>query len=306
MRVLLAAVLMLAAAVLLAACGSEEEKEPTVTSTPAASAAATGTASATPGVAAISPTPRRDIFRQVPPPKARATPTVTPAATPAATPMPTAPPQVTPVPTVAPVETPAPLPPSWQTSAPREPVAAGTTVELGIRNQNGAPGEAYNVAMLVRLPDQSDIVQEGIVTGDAWLNFYISDTTQPGTYQVLFGLPQSDYIYAEDSFQVEGGAPPPGDVTSLSWQVSAPREPVAMGDTVELGLRNEYGLPGECYDFVVEVFDPEGYYASGEDTVCADEWTYLTHSDTWVSGIYGVFYSIGDQLVATDYFEVSP
>jgi len=299
MRVLLAAVLVLAAAVLLAACGSEEEKEPTATPTPTASAAATGIAPPTSGTAAVSPTPRRDAFR-----RGTLTPTVRAIAT--ATARATATPRTTPVPTVAPTQTQAALPPSWQTSAPREPVSAGTTVELGIRNENGAPGETYAVAVLVRLPDQRDIVQEGQVSGDAWTNFYISDTTQAGTYKVIFGLPQSDYIYAEDSFEVAGGGPPPGgDVTSLTWQVSAPRQPIALGDTAELGLRNKWGSPGECYDFVVEVLDPESTYASGEDTVCADEWTYLNYSDTWVAGTYSVYYSIQEQIVATDSFEVS-
>jgi hypothetical protein len=160
--------------------------------------------------------------------------------------------------------------------------------------------------MLVRLPDQTNFIQEGTVTGDAWLTFYISDTWLTGFYDVLFGLPQSDLIYAEDYFEVAGGNPPPDDVTSLSWQVSVPWEPVAVGDTVELGLRNEYGFPGECYDFLVEVFDPEGYYSSGQGTVCADEWTYMYDSDTWTPGFYDVFYTIGDELVASDYFEVSP
>ena len=77
-----------------------------------------------------------------------------------------------------------------------------------------------------------------------------------------------------------------------------------MGDTVELGLRNEYGAPGECYDFVVEVYDPDGYSASGQDTVCADQWTYMTYSDTWVSGYYDVSYYVGDLFVASDYFQV--
>ena len=50
----------------------------------------------------------------------------------------------------------------------------------------------------------------------------------------------------------------------LSWQVSAPREAVAAGTTVELGLRNEYGVSGECYDFTVEVYDPDGYTRLGQ------------------------------------------
>lgn len=293
MRVLLTAVLVLAAAVPLVACSSEEGKDPTATPTATASAAATGIAPTTAATAAVSPTPRRDAFR-------RGTPTATTGAIVTATARATATPRATPAPTVAPIQTQAALPPSWQTSAPREPVTAGTTVELGIRNENGAPGETYAIAVLVRLPDQQDIVQEGQVSGDAWSNFYVSDTTQVGTYSVIFGLPQSDYIYAEDSFEVAGG-----DVTSLTWQVSAPREPIALGDTAELGLRNKWGSSGECYDFVVEVLDPDGNYASGEDTVCAAEWTYLSYYDTGVAGIYSVYYSIQGQVVATDSFEVS-
>jgi hypothetical protein len=185
-----------------------------------------------------------------------------------------------------------------------DPVTAGATVELSIHNANGAPGETYEVAMLVRLPDQTDSVQQGTVSGDAWLTFYFSDTWQTGIYDVIFGLPQSDLIYAETWFEVVGASPPPGDVTSLSWQVSAPRTAVAAGTVVELGLRNEFGYPGECYDFTVEVYDPDGYTASGYDTVCGDAWTYLTYSDTWVSGYYDVSYYIGDQFIASDYFQV--
>jgi hypothetical protein len=214
--------------------------------------------------------------------------------------VPTVVPTVAPTAAPPPVQTPAPLPPSWETSVPWEPVTPGTIVELGIRNANGAAGETYAIGMLVRLPDQTDIIQEGTVSGDAWLNFYISDTWLTGFYDVYFGLPQSDLIYAQDYFEVAGES-----LFEPSWQVSAPREAVAIGDTVELGLRNEYGVPGECYDFVVEVYDPEGYYASGEDTVCADEWTYLTYSDTWISGYYDVSYYIGDQFIASDYFQVA-
>jgi hypothetical protein len=86
--------------------------------------------------------------------------------------------------------------------------------------------------MLVRLPDQTDVVQEGVVSGADWLTFYVGDTMQPGFYDVTFGLPQSDYIYAQTYFEVAG--------TSLyepSWQVSAPRTAVAAGDVVELGLQ---------------------------------------------------------------------
>jgi hypothetical protein len=175
-------------------------------------------------------------------------------------------------------------------------------VELSIRNANGAPGETYSIGMLVRLPDQTDVVQEGVVSGADWLTFYVGDTMLPGVYNVNFGLPQSDLIYAQDYFEVAGETLT--DPTMLSWQVSAPREAVAAGTTVELGLRNEFGSPGECYDFVVEVYDPDGYYSSGNDTVCADQWTYLTYSDTWTSGYYDVSYYIGDQFIASDYFQV--
>jgi hypothetical protein len=153
--------------------------------------------------------------------------------------------------------------------------------------------------MLVRLPDQTDVVQEGVVSGADWLTFYVGDTMLPGFYDVNFGLPQSDLIYAQTYFEVADTS-----LSEPSWQVSAPREAVAAGSTIELGLRNEFGYPGECYDFTVEVYDPDGYTASGYGTVCADEWTYLTYSDTWVSGYYDLSYFIGGQFVASDYFQV--
>ena len=77
-------------------------------------------------------------------------------------------------------------------------------VELSIRNANGAPGETYSIGMLVRLPDQTDVTQEGVVSGADWLTFYVGDTMQPGFYDVYFGLPQSDLIYAQDYFEVAG------------------------------------------------------------------------------------------------------
>ena len=307
MRVLLATVLILGGVLLLGACTTEEEgeEEPTVRASATAkaspSAAATKIATATPAGAAASATPGRDFVRRP------TMPTHTPTATPApvqtvVVPPPvqtTAPPVVTVAPTAPPVQTATPQQPYWETWVPYEPVTPGTIVELSIRNANGAPGETYAIGMSVQLPDQTSVVQEGVVSGSDWLTFYVGDTMLPGFYEVYFGLPQSDLIYAQDYFEVAGES-----LLGPSWQVSAPREAVAIGDEVELGLRNENGVPGECYDFVVEVYDPEGYYASGEDTVCADEWTFLTYSDTWVSGYYDVSYYIGSQFIASDYFQV--
>jgi len=302
MRGLLATVLILGGVLLLGACTTEEEaeEEPTGTAKPSATA--------TPAGAAASATPGRDFVRRptlpTRTPPATAAPVQTAAAPPpvvqtAAPPPPvvqTAVPQPTPVP---PVQTQAPQQPYWETWVPLEPVTPGTIVELSIRNANGAPGETYSIGMLVRLPDQTDVVQEGVVSGADWLTFYVGDTLLPGFYDVYFGLPQSDLIYAQDYFEVADTS-----LSEPSWQVSAPREAVAAGSTIELGLRNEFGYPGECYDFTVEVYDPDGYTASGYGTVCADEWTYLAYSDTWVSGYYDVSYFIGGEFVASDYFQV--
>ncbi|MGQ9573597.1 MAG: hypothetical protein ACUVV3_10535, partial [Dehalococcoidia bacterium] len=218
-------------------------------------------------------------------------------------------------PPAPPPQSPSPPPPaipSWQTSAPREPVLAGTVVELGIRNANGAPGETYPVGVQVNLPDGTPVNMEGQIVGADWTYFYVSDTYLAGIYTVYFGVPQSDDIYAEDSFMaaatVTPTPPPPPSPTQVptpSWQTSAPRTPVGIGEVVEVGLRNKYGQPGECYTFLVEVYDPVGDYASAEDTVCADEWTDLTYEYTYLSGIYYVYYSIGGQYIAQDYFEVA-
>ncbi|KPK46986.1 MAG: hypothetical protein AMJ77_04530 [Dehalococcoidia bacterium SM23_28_2] len=196
--------------------------------------------------------------------------------------------------------------PSWQTAAPRAPAPIGQVVELGIRNKNGAPGETYAIGVQVNLPDGSPVNMEGEVVGDGWAYFSLAETSLPGTYTVYFGLPQSDLIYAQDFFKVQEPEPPPGtDFTTLTWQTSAPRVAVGIGEVVELGLRNKFGEPGECYDFLMEVYDPMDGYSSGEATVCADEWAYLPYEDTFLSGTYYVFFWIEDQLIAQDSFEVS-
>jgi hypothetical protein len=255
------------AALALAACGGDEEEKVTPTATPVASPTATATAAVT------------------------ATPQPSPTAEPTMSPSPTAT-------VVAPI-------PSWQTSAPIYPVPAGDVVDLGIRNKYGAPGETYAIGVTVRLPDGSPVAMEGEVVGDEWTYFTLADTGLPGTYTAYFGLPQSDFIYAEAFFEVYAPEPPPAeDFTTLVWQTSAPRTPAAVGEVVELGLRNKFGEPGECYAFLIEVLDPLGDYASAEDTVCGDEWAYLTYENTFAPGTYDVYFSIEGQDIAQDFFEV--
>jgi hypothetical protein len=118
-------------------------------------------------------------------------------------------------------------------------------------------------------------------------------------------VPQSDIIYAEDSFEVYAPEPPPGgDFTTRTWQTSTPWEPLGIGEVADLGLRNKYGEPGECHDFLMEVVHPLGEYASAEGTVCADEWADFTYEDTLLSGTYYVYFSIEGQVIAQDLFEV--
>jgi hypothetical protein len=81
-------------------------------------------------------------------------------------------------------------------------VTAGQTVELGIRNENGAPGETYAIGVQVNLSDGSPANWEGEVVGADWTYFPFKQTDLPGTYTVYFGVPQSDIIFAEDSFEV--------------------------------------------------------------------------------------------------------
>ena len=183
---------------------------------------------------------------------------------------------------------------------------AGEAVELGIRNENGAPGETYAIGLQVNLPDGSYVNIETEVVGDEWAYGPFDQTGLPGTYTVNFGVPQSDIIFAKDSFEVYGAGPPPADdFTTLTWQTSIPREPVAIGEVVELGLRNKYGEPGECYTFVIEVSDPLGEYAAAYGPFCADEWADFTYEDTYLSGTYDVYFSVEGQLIAEDFFEVS-
>lgn len=175
----LALLVFVLAAMALAACGGDKEEKATPTPPPTmASPAATATTAAT----VIAP-----VTVTLPP-----SPTVGP----------TLPPSPKPSPPPSPAFTPTPATPSWQTSAPREPVTAGQTVELGIRNENGAPGETYAIGVQVNLPDGSPVNREGEVAGADWTYFPFKQTDLPGTYTVYFGLPQSDIIFAEDSFEV--------------------------------------------------------------------------------------------------------
>jgi hypothetical protein len=202
--------------------------------------------------------------------------------------------------------TPTPVPtPSWQTSEPDFPVPAGNAITLGIRNENGRPGETHAIGAQVNLPDGSPVNMEGEVVGDGWTYFPFEEATLPGTYTVYFGVPGGDVIYAEASFEVYLTSPTPGYYTVLSWETSAPRTPVAVGEAVELGLRNQLGEPGECYDFVIELFDPMGdYAASAQDSVCGDAWTKFTYDQTFMAGIYAFYFAIEGQLIADDSFEV--
>jgi len=271
----LALLVFVLAAVALAACGGDEEEKATPTA----------------------------------PPMASPTAAVTPLERPSPTPSPPLPPAFTPAPPATPTPEPGgptPFAASWQTSAPREPVPAGEVVDLGIRNRIGAPGETYAIGVQVNLPDGSPVNMEDEVVGDEWTYFPFDETDLPGTYTVYFGVPQSDIIYAEDSFQVYAPGPAPGgDFTTLTWQTSAPRTPVAIGEVVDLGLRNKFGEPGECYDFLIEILDPAGEYAWAEGTVCADEWADFAYEDTFFAGTYHVYFFIEGQLIAQDSFEVT-
>ena len=96
-----------------------------------------------------------------------------------------------------------------------------------------------------------------------------------------------------------------------SWQTSAPREVDAAGDTVQIGLRNKDGTPGQTYEALATVWGPDGTVSATEDsvTVSGDDWTYLDfpddfddNADTDLPGTYTVLWTIGPLNVACDGF----
>ena len=88
-----------------------------------------------------------------------------------------------------------------------------------------------------------------------------------------------------------------------SWQTSAPREAIWAGDTATLGLRNKFGVTGECVRFAVEVYDGFGDRVGRDsDWVCGDEWTYMDFWNTAAPGEYTVYFGVSGELIATDHF----
>lgn len=103
----------------------------------------------------------------------------------------------------------------------------------------------------------------------------------------------------------------PEPVIDRDWQVSAPREAVNIGESVEIGLRNKFGESNEFYAIWVRVIAPDGSEAGVTTEVSADEWTMLMYPDDFPdagpmgNGIYTVIWEIADQgFVACDGFEV--
>src|SRR5207244_10219205 len=85
----------------------------------------------------------------------------------------------------------------------------------------------------------------------------------------------------------------PHVAAAASWQTSAPRDGVYRSDGAELGLRNKYGAPGECYTVLAEVYDPYGSPEAYQyKSLCGDDWTYWYFQDANYRGWYSVTFAI--------------
>lgn len=94
------------------------------------------------------------------------------------------------------------------------------------------------------------------------------------------------------------------------WQVSAPREPIMVGETAEVGLRNKLGESNEAHDLLVRVIAPGEVELTASTTLRGDEWAMLVYPDDFGggptgNGVYTVIWEVvGAGYVACDGFSV--
>ncbi len=153
----------------------------------------------------------------------------------------------------------------------------------------------------------------GGAEGNFWVNVSDDEGLASGNYELR--LLVSGRELQRGRFVIQAGKPgvttPVGkDPTRLSWQVSAPRQPVGTDVSVELGLRNKFGQPEERYQVTCRVTDPDGNEALADFAVEGDNWTYLRSpedfdsGDTRLKGAYQVVYLVNDVVIARDSFTV--
>ena len=104
----------------------------------------------------------------------------------------------------------------------------------------------------------------------------------------------------------------PDPVIDRNWQVSAPRETVNAGESVEIGLRNKFGENSEVYYVVARVIGPDDAEVSVTTELRADEWATLMYPDDFskadpiMPGVYTVIWEVLDEgFVACDGFQVT-
>jgi Tol biopolymer transport system component/tRNA A-37 threonylcarbamoyl transferase component Bud32 len=102
---------------------------------------------------------------------------------------------------------------------------------------------------------------------------------------------------------------PPPVMPHLALETSTPRGGVPVGQSVTLGLRNPWGVPGEVYGYDCMVYAPDGSLATTRGMIGGDVWAYLNYPDDFggaeapVSGDYRLVCTVETQQVV-DYFVV--
>lgn len=92
--------------------------------------------------------------------------------------------------------------------------------------------------------------------------------------------------------------------------LSAPRGSVAVGSSVELGLRNKSGGPKDVYPVDCEVVAPGGKKFRAKAELKGAEWTYLIYPRDFAgatqpaAGKYKVKWSVAKRGSTTDSFDV--
>ncbi len=93
------------------------------------------------------------------------------------------------------------------------------------------------------------------------------------------------------------------------FQTAVPRTKSDVKSGYDLGLRNKFGTKTDIYDYSISVYQPDGTIATAQGNVVSETWSNTNFPRDFKGfseqeGVYKVFFSIDNKVVACDEFKI--